>query len=219
VNLGDAIDSVVPCPGQTLTIYNDGNTTLQVTSIDAPSWVTLTPPPPYTIPAGGSQGICVAVDCQEGCAAVRCGTLVVNSDDPDEPAVVVDIDLDCDGDGVPDCIDNCPDDANADQADSDGDTHGDACDDCPDTVPGSPVDPDGCPPEIPGDFDRDGDVDHNDFGTFESCASGPAVPHSGTPTCQKSDFDDDEDVDQSDFGIFQRCYSGEGNPADPNCAD
>ena len=37
-------------------------------------------------------------------------------------------DSDADGDGVPDELDNCPQVANADQADSDGDTIGDACD-------------------------------------------------------------------------------------------
>ena len=36
-------------------------------------------------------------------------------------------DIDTDGDGVADCIDNCPDDKNADQADSDSDGTGDAC--------------------------------------------------------------------------------------------
>ncbi|MCU7846047.1 MAG: thrombospondin type 3 repeat-containing protein [Candidatus Thiodiazotropha sp. (ex Monitilora ramsayi)] len=35
---------------------------------------------------------------------------------------------DSDGDGVPDLVDNCPADANADQTDTDGDTQGDACD-------------------------------------------------------------------------------------------
>ena len=37
-------------------------------------------------------------------------------------------DRDADGDGVPDELDNCPQVANADQADRDGDTIGDACD-------------------------------------------------------------------------------------------
>ena len=39
---------------------------------------------------------------------------------------------DTDGDGVPDCRDNCPDTPNPDQADTDGDMMGDACDDCND---------------------------------------------------------------------------------------
>ena len=47
------------------------------------------------------------------------------SDDGDEPAV----DEDRDGDGVVDGDDNCPDVANADQANQDGDGLGDVCDD------------------------------------------------------------------------------------------
>ncbi|MBK9031584.1 MAG: thrombospondin type 3 repeat-containing protein [Myxococcales bacterium] len=39
--------------------------------------------------------------------------------------------VDTDSDGVPDSLDNCPQDANADQADGDGDTVGDVCDNCP----------------------------------------------------------------------------------------
>jgi hypothetical protein len=39
---------------------------------------------------------------------------------------------DSDGDGAPNNDDNCPDDANDDQADSDQDGIGDACDNCPD---------------------------------------------------------------------------------------
>ena len=38
---------------------------------------------------------------------------------------------DTDGDGVPDDCDNCPDDANPDQADGDGDGLGDVCDPAP----------------------------------------------------------------------------------------
>lgn len=36
-------------------------------------------------------------------------------------------DVDADGDGAADCIDNCPDDPNPDQADADGDGFGDVC--------------------------------------------------------------------------------------------
>ena len=38
---------------------------------------------------------------------------------------------DVDDDGVPDITDNCPEIANASQANGDGDTHGNACDNCP----------------------------------------------------------------------------------------
>ncbi len=41
--------------------------------------------------------------------------------------------VDSDGDNVPDAHDNCPWDANADQADGDADGWGNACDRCPDT--------------------------------------------------------------------------------------
>jgi hypothetical protein len=40
-------------------------------------------------------------------------------------------DTDSDLDGIADCVDNCPDVYNPDQADSDGDGIGDACDACP----------------------------------------------------------------------------------------
>ena len=80
------------------------------------------------------------------------------------------------------------------------------------------MDEDGCPPIIPGDDDRDGDVDADDYTTFEACASGPEIPHSGTATCHDADFDTDNDIDQEDFGVFQRCISGENTPGDPDCA-
>jgi hypothetical protein len=64
------------------------------------------------------------------------------------PGVVYfDTDLDTDGDGIPDIVDNCPTVANRDQRDSDGDGVGDACDNCPNhynpyqgTSPGNPID-------------------------------------------------------------------------------
>ena len=61
---------------------------------------------------------------------------------------------DCNNNGVPDECEAA--------ADSDGDGWLDACDDCPNTIPGIAVDDRGCPPVIPGDFDRDGDVDATD---------------------------------------------------------
>src|SRR5690606_29249453 len=56
----------------------------------------------------------------------------------------------------------------------------------------------------PGNLDGDCDVDQDDLGIFETCASGPGVPHAEGETCQQCDFDNDSDVDQSDFSIFQR---------------
>ena len=65
--------------------------------------------------------------------------------------------LDADGDRVPDAIDNCPLDANPDQANSDGDAEGDACDgdDDNDEVPDGA---DNCPLVANADqADNDGD--------------------------------------------------------------
>ncbi len=102
---------------------------------------------------------------------------------------------------------------------------------CPDTIPGITVDAQGCPPLIPGDTDRDGDVDDADMRALAGCRTGPAVSYDARnlpPACRllpdeagrlAVDFDRDADVDQSDFGIFQPCYSGEGKPGDPLCAN
>jgi hypothetical protein len=80
------------------------------------------------------------------------------------------------------------------------------------------------------DFDRDRDVDTNDLGVFQACATGPAIPYGpgSLPVgCTlpldgngklAADFDRDSDVDQSDFSIFQHCLSGEGIAANPNCS-
>lgn len=50
---------------------------------------------------------------------------------------------DRDGDGVLNSADNCPDVANADQANEDGDRFGDKCDPCPTDRNDTPSDPDG----------------------------------------------------------------------------
>ena len=72
---------------------------------------------------------------------------------------------DRDGDGVPDLLDNCPDDKNADQLDSDGDKIGDECDAFPndfdndgvdDDVDNCPRDPN--PDQIDTDKDGEGDA-------------------------------------------------------------
>jgi hypothetical protein len=67
----------------------------------------------------------------------------------------------------------------------------------------------------PFDLDRDGDVDFDDFGIFQTCYSGPSVV--ADQDCLAADFDDDQDVDQTDFGLLQRCYSGPDISSEPNC--
>jgi hypothetical protein len=68
---------------------------------------------------------------------------------------------------------------------------------------------------IPGDFDRDGDIDAGDLNVLVACVSGPTIPYAGD--CAGADLDQDGDVDQSDFGVLQRCFSGAGTPVDPTC--
>lgn len=90
---------------------------------------------------------------------------------------------DLDNDSVPDFLDNCPAVANQSQADGDSDGVGDSCDSCPGTPLGVKVDFVGCPAPVPGDLDRDGDVDQTDFGIFQRCWSGPNIP--ANPECAK----------------------------------
>ncbi len=128
-------------------------------------------------------------------------------------------DDDSDGDGHPNAEDNCPKVSNVDQADADGDNVGDACDECADSIPGGPVGPDGCSSlGVPGDFDRDGDVDLTDFAHFQVCLTGQEVPQNA-PNCQDAKLDNDGDVDVRDFNIIARCLSGSRILADPNCAN
>jgi hypothetical protein len=67
------------------------------------------------------------------------------------------------------------------------------------------------------DLDEDGDVDLDDFGIFQACATGPDHGPPGTG-CHTADFDSDDDVDQEDFGILQRCLTGPDAPPDADCA-
>jgi subtilisin family serine protease len=110
VNLGNAIDSILPCPGGEFTIYNDGGILLEVESINVPSWVTLSPEPPYSIAADQELSVCVEVDCNECAGFLLSERLLVYSNDADEnpfPGGIY-IDVNCPlcnmpGDFEPDC--------------------------------------------------------------------------------------------------------------------
>ncbi|HSW46467.1 MAG TPA: hypothetical protein VLM89_12940 [Phycisphaerae bacterium] len=126
--------------------------------------------------------------------------------------------VDPDRDGRATGCDNCPGATNPDQADGDNDGVGDLCDACPGTYTGVPVDSSGCPVPIPGDFERDGDVDMEDFGRFQACLSGSGVPQNN-PACAAARFDVDTDVDQADKTKFLKCLTGPVIPANANCAN
>jgi parallel beta-helix repeat protein len=119
---------------------------------------------------------------------------------------------DSDGDGVPDKLDNCPDDYNPGQEDSDGDGVGDACDNCINDANPDQVDADGdyigdvCDP----DDDNDGVIDSED-----NC------PNDANP--DQNDTDSDGVGDTCDncptiTNLNQTDYDGDGigNPCD-NC--
>ena len=73
---------------------------------------------------------------------------------------------------------------------------------------------------VPADFDGDGDVDGNDFLTFNgSCYNGANRPPHPFPDCFTSsvDLDGDGDVDPKDFLTFSNCFNGSLNPPKPIC--
>ena len=69
-------------------------------------------------------------------------------------------------------------------------------------------------PYSSADFDRDGDVDVQDFGVFQSCFNGPSHPVA-PGICDRADLDGDADADVSDFAVFQACFNGPSRP--PAC--
>jgi len=71
-------------------------------------------------------------------------------------------------------------------------------------------------PTAKPDFDRDGDVDQQDFGQFQLCLTGSNIPQTD-PACLNAKLDADDDVDTADTNYFLYCFSGPNVPADPNC--
>ena len=125
---------------------------------------------------------------------------------------------DSDGDGRKNWGDNCPDDANADQADADADGIGDVCDNCPNTFSQAQVDTDGdgtgdvcdtCAADNPNDANDDSVCD-----SFEGCGVDPASndgDDDGVPDSCGASSDNCPNVantDQADFdndGVGDLC--------------
>jgi hypothetical protein len=63
---------------------------------------------------------------------------------------------------------------------------------------------DACEPPIPGDCDRDLQVDLDDFASFANAMAGPSQP--AGLGCDVGDFDGDGDIDLADFAEFQVAF-------------
>jgi hypothetical protein len=73
----------------------------------------------------------------------------------------------------------------------------------------------GCP-TARADYDRDGDVDQEDYGYLQRCLSGAGI--APEPGCAEADLERDNDVDVSDLLAFIQCLSGPAGAANPNCS-
>jgi hypothetical protein len=118
-------------------------------------------------------------------------------------AISVSVPGDADGDGVPNQSDNCPNDANSDQADGDSDGLGDACDNCPDDANVGQADADN---DDVGDScdncvttSNTDQIDNDIDGVGDACDNCPF-----TPNPDQADADGD--------GIGDACSVSEGAP-------
>ena len=104
---------------------------------------------------------------------------------------------DRDHDGVPDGIDNCPDDPNPEQDNNDGDRAGDDCDSCPflENEDQADADADGVGDRCRTDLDRDGFTDAHDIDVL-------AAAMGREDAC--CDLDGDGHVDLADLVLFAR---------------
>lgn len=68
------------------------------------------------------------------------------------------------------------------------------------------------------DLDGDGDVDLQDFASFQACMTPPTAAHRPPEwPCRQADFDGDGDTDREDFAVFRRCVARSEVPGDPDC--
>jgi hypothetical protein len=61
---------------------------------------------------------------------------------------------------------------------------------------------------LPFDYDRDNDIDFQDFSVMLFCWKGPDDPHTSGSVCSRLDGDADLDVDLGDLGMMQPLFTG-----------
>jgi hypothetical protein len=69
---------------------------------------------------------------------------------------------------------------------------------------------------VKADFDRDNDVDQEDFGHLQQCLAGSILPQTD-PACADTLLTDDPFVDEGDVAAFVQCMSGPGAAPAPGC--
>jgi len=164
-------------------------------------------------------------------ALAACGSSDSTAPTPDQPDTGKPL-VDTDNDGVLDWADNCPNDANTDQADFDGDGVGDACeldgdgdqipdedDNCPHVANTTQKNLDGDSMGDACDDDKDGDGSPNDV----DCDPNEETVHSLAPEiCDGMDNNCDEDVDpENAIGCWSFYADGDqdgsGSLSDSKC--
>lgn len=83
VNLANAVESI-QCTGNELYLYNEGSTVLDVNDVIVPTWITLSPEPPYRIEVGSSQRLCLVADCNQCDGHDRLDVIQIYCSDPNQ---------------------------------------------------------------------------------------------------------------------------------------
>jgi hypothetical protein len=118
--------------------------------------------------------------------------------------------LDSDGDGIPDFLDNCPDDANPDQLDDDSDGVGNACDDVPDSE---------APCDLDCDLNEDDDIDQADVNAILAAvaAGGQAQGDTQSDQCgDRRDRDGDRRITFLDASLCKVEFCTDCSPSAPS---